>query len=436
MDNTCLICGKQFESSKSLSNHIVKRHSISKKEYYDVYFRQPNEGLCKVCGKPTKFLRNAYKECCSYKCTCILRYGTESILSIPEIHSKGVEKSKTDEVRRKIKQTNIERYGVTNPMQQSYVRDKLSTNEVKQKRNSSIIKTNLDKYGVSWPAQLTETVEKQAQTNLTKYGVKSFLQTDECRQAYNNNKQKLIEIYHQNGYTTRLELIEKYGQGWLSLNIPETIDGNIAFIDNKYIGDIEAYFTRDRANRIQSDLEQEIYEYVRSIYKDTLYKNNRTVIYPLELDFFLPKLNLAIEVNGTYWHSDLYKDKYYHFNKSRLCEEKHIRLIHIYEWEWNTNQEEIKSILYNAIYEQPTYKKLDDIHFEVLFNKHGLCKSKILTIPNVIIYCDYNRGYIPDLLKRNYTEPNVWCINFNKIVNSTDNYQYKVYGAGSVVYKV
>lgn len=322
-------------------------------------------------------------------------------------------------------------------MQQSYVRNMLTTNEIKQKRNESIISTNINKYGVSWPSQLTETIEKQAQTNLNKYGVKSFLQTNECKQAYFNNKQKIIEAYNQNGYTTRMELISKYGQGWLSLNIPEIIESNIAFIENKYINDIENYFNRDRAIHIQSVLEQEIYEYIRSIYKDALYKNNRTIIYPLELDFFLPKLNLAIEVNGTYWHSNQYKDVEYHFTKSKLCKDKNVRLIHIYEWEWNTNKEEVKTIIYNAIYEQPTFRQIADNAFEVLFNNTGeITKEQLLTLSNEItIHCDFNKGYITDFPIKKYTKSNIWYIaKDNKVVNENEDHLYIMYGAGNIIY--
>lgn len=33
-------------------------------------------------------------------------------------------------------------------------------------------------------------------------------------------------------------------------------------------------------------------------------ENDRRLIAPLELDFVLPQFNIAIEVNGSYWHRD------------------------------------------------------------------------------------------------------------------------------------
>jgi len=57
----------------------------------------------------------------------------------------------------------------------------------------------------------------------------------------------------------------------------------------------------------------------------------------LELDFLFPKLNKAIEYNGSYWHSldeKIAIDKL----KSRLCEEKNIDLMVITDIDWYENR--------------------------------------------------------------------------------------------------
>lgn len=51
-------------------------------------------------------------------------------------------------------------------------------------------------------------------------------------------------------------------------------------------------------------------------------KNDRTKISPLELDFYIPSLNIAIECNGVWWHS--LKDQKYHINKFMKCKENGI----------------------------------------------------------------------------------------------------------------
>lgn len=58
--------------------------------------------------------------------------------------------------------------------------------------------------------------------------------------------------------------------------------------------------------------------------------NIRTVIPPKELDIYIPSLKIAIEFNGNYFHSDVFKDKNYHSDKTKACAEKGIQLIHVW----------------------------------------------------------------------------------------------------------
>ncbi len=66
-------------------------------------------------------------------------------------------------------------------------------------------------------------------------------------------------------------------------------------------------------------------------------------IHNLELDIFLPSENIAIEYNGLYWHSEERLGRTYHLNKTQLCIEKGIRLIHIFEDEWYFKQTLLKT---------------------------------------------------------------------------------------------
>jgi hypothetical protein len=65
-----------------------------------------------------------------------------------------------------------------------------------------------------------------------------------------------------------------------------------------------------------------------------------------ELDFYLPEKKLAIEFNGLYWHSELAgKSKYYHLRKTDACEKLGIHLVRIFEDEWKTKTDIVKSKL-------------------------------------------------------------------------------------------
>lgn len=95
-------------------------------------------------------------------------------------------------------------------------------------------------------------------------------------------------------------------------------------------------------------MEDEIKEFIKSL-NINIIENSKQIISPLELDIFIPSHNLAIELDGLYWHSEVYKDKNYHLNKTELCQSKNIRLIHIFEDEWLFKKEIVKSRLKNIL---------------------------------------------------------------------------------------
>ena len=72
----------------------------------------------------------------------------------------------------------------------------------------------------------------------------------------------------------------------------------------------------------------------------------RNIIYPYEIDIYVPSIKIAIEYNGLRWHSDQFKeDKNYHLNKTTLCEKQDIKLFHIFEDEWLEHSDIVKSKL-------------------------------------------------------------------------------------------
>lgn len=107
----------------------------------------------------------------------------------------------------------------------------------------------------------------------------------------------------------------------------------------------------NRRNKAVSDLEKELGDSI----KLPFIKNARNIISPYELDIFIPNKNVAIEFDGLYWHSDECVDKDYHVNKTNLCFDKGIRLIHVFEDEWLYKKQIVKSRI-NAILGLTPYK--------------------------------------------------------------------------------
>jgi hypothetical protein len=99
----------------------------------------------------------------------------------------------------------------------------------------------------------------------------------------------------------------------------------------------------------KSNGEIELFEYIKTIYSGIILDGDRKALNGKELDIYLPELNLAFEFNGIYYHCELYKDKKYHYDKYKLCEDSGIQLIQIYEDEWMYKQDIVKSRINNLL---------------------------------------------------------------------------------------
>ena len=99
-------------------------------------------------------------------------------------------------------------------------------------------------------------------------------------------------------------------------------------------------------------------------YKDTIeykkyinYKNKQSAKpgtskhgFGLAIDIFIKNRNLAIEINGVYWHSEsMGKYKDYHLYKTEKCNEIGISLVHILDYEWIYKKPIIQSIILNKL---------------------------------------------------------------------------------------
>ena len=209
----CKICGKSF---KVIKHHVQKCHNISIKDYYDKYIKDPNEGLCSICGKPTKFnWPHGYRKYCCAKCagsdpavketrkaTNMKKFGVVSPSQLPYIKDKikqtntekyGVPHAfQSEKVKANIKKTMIERYGVDHPQKCKEIRSRteqtaieryggigLASQEIKERAQSTCV----EKYGARNPFASDFIKEQLIKDCLQKYGVPYHCMTDECRNA-------------------------------------------------------------------------------------------------------------------------------------------------------------------------------------------------------------------------------------------------------------
>lgn len=106
----------------------------------------------------------------------------------------------------------------------------------------------------------------------------------------------------------------------------------------------------------------------------------KKLIPPYEIDILIPTHNLAIEFCGLYWHNEINKpNKNYHFEKYKKCKSKGIRLLTIFEDEWNHNKDlvldKILFILHrnkkNTIYARKTFIDTVSSNDKKIFLEHN-----------------------------------------------------------------
>lgn len=102
-----------------------------------------------------------------------------------------------------------------------------------------------------------------------------------------------------------------------------------------------------QCNPYASNIQMEIFSFISKFVKAEM--NDRSKLQGLEIDIFIPEINIGIEVNGDYWHSDRFKDKNYHINKLNLAESAGISLMFIREYDWENRQDIIKQMLLSRI---------------------------------------------------------------------------------------
>lgn len=230
-----------------------------------------------------------------------------------------------DRIRQQVVQTNLQKYGVTNVA-------KAPQHVQKAKQ------TNKSKYGVEHPMQLEEFVKKSQETYASNHdGAKTHFHTPEYRQSMKEkfgveNPNQCEEIRNK----IRETCLRKYGKE-CSLLTPESME-------KSRITMMERYGKPYPTNQYGA-AQAELVAFLNSLSPNFSFQSNRNLISPKEIDAYDENAKVAFEYCGLYWHSELYKDDKYHVEKMKLCEQKQIRLVTIFEDEWIHRKPQVKSFL-------------------------------------------------------------------------------------------
>lgn len=100
-----------------------------------------------------------------------------------------------------------------------------------------------------------------------------------------------------------------------------------------------------------SEPEEGLAEYLaQSLPSEEMLRRNREALgNGKELDMYIPSRQLAVELNGLYWHSEKFRTPEYHAAKFRDAEAVGIRLLQVWEDDWRDRPEVVKAHLLQVL---------------------------------------------------------------------------------------
>ena len=335
-------------------NYLNQRFTANKftEKLYLYYNGLDTPPMCEVCGGEVAFvnMKGGYRKFCSVKC-----------------------QGKSQDIRDKKMHTSLKHYGTTNPMKNQVVREKLKdifkqkygkenpfqVEEVKNK----IKETNLKKYGVESPLKNPEIVSKIRKTNLEKYGVDWVVKTDEVKNKLKHvkdgailkmkatQKRKFLEThpwvidYDEFDFICRCAHPECTYCKERTFTIPKYI-----YHSRKPTGvELCTKLLPLDPHHISNTRPEIFIKSILDKYNIKYIENDRKILSPQELDIVIPDKGIAIECNGCFWHSSIFKAKNYHYNKYKRCLENGYQLLTIWE-DWILNfPERVESLLLSKL---------------------------------------------------------------------------------------
>ena len=316
--------------------------------------------------------------------TKLERYGDENYSNRDKMKQTKLERYGDENYANfeKTKQTKIERYG-----------DAYFTNQEKRSR------TNQELYGSSSPFGNDEVREKSRQTKIERYGDNEYLFVnktinklyniyDTLSIHYNNREQAISTCIKKYGYPSPMmndmiknKSLSSYRKTKIS-GEPDLIGYDVngdwiikcphkecnKCIDKQFVTPRSIYYDRKRLGAeictklmpIDSHSGTSLELFIRDIldeYKIEYLCNDRNILSPKELDIYIPSKKIAIECNGVFYHSSQVIHSYkQHEEKWKLCKDKGIQLLTLWE-DWIKNK--------------------PDIVKSIIINKLGLCKNTV-----------------------------------------------------------
>lgn len=306
--------------------------SISQR-FYHILNNTTQPPKCKYCAKffvKWHASKGGYVQYCSTKCAA---NGSQDI-KVQTLNKRyNVDSySKTEEFKNKLKTVANNRSQETRDI-------------IQQKRKDTCNKI----YKHDYATQAVEVKQKIANTNTIRYNSPNYLSSDigKAHLQRSNMLKYDTEIYSTSTIPKNIRILINDTE-WLldQHHIQKKTLNQIAKELNIDLNTVIKYIKKSNITHIrhecQSQGERDITILLQS-YNINIITNTRSVITPKELDIYLPDYNIAIEFCGLFWHCDRIVDPKYHQEKYQKCKDLNIRLLTIFEDEWEFNQDLVKN---------------------------------------------------------------------------------------------
>lgn len=349
----------------------------------------------------------------------IEEYENKRITSIKNT-KKNLSKEEVSQSHEKRKQTLAEKYGSledyysyhNKKASEAYARKSKEELDLSEKKKRQ---TLMQKYGVYAPSQLEWADEKRKQTIVEKYGSLENFYT----LCDKHSKETLYERYGNSNYNNsekyRKTCLEKYGVPYFCM-MPQARLTRNSKTNDKFADILTSHHI----------------EFSREF-------NIHTFSYDFKVDNILIEINPFVTHNSTWGPYDNPKDKYYHFNKTKLAIENGYRCICIWDWD---DIDKIVNLLKSreTIYGRKCIvKEIDHKESNDFLNLYHLQNSVKSSINLGLFYEDnlvsvmtfgnprYNKKYEYELLR--------YCSTYNVIggANKLFSYFLRIYNPESIV---
>jgi hypothetical protein len=307
-------CFKDKFLKKAKVSNLEKYGTENPNELEEIRQRIENTNLAKY-GEKSYLATKKCREQAKFR--AMEMYGVDHFSKADDIKKKAQETSiqrhgnlfqRTTKWKQKVKDTCIERYGVDSVAK---------VEEFKKRQVSSLI----EKHGVDSPLKSTKIKERASKTLRDRYGVESALQSPEllekmkrtCVQRYGTEHAMKNSGVKIKSMQSRLK---KYGK--LVSNLGQT--------------------------------QRKITSWINSLGFN--FNPDVLILDGKELDLYDPDQKLALEFCGLYWHNENSPEprtRSYHHDKWKICRDKGVRLLTIFDDEWRDRNEVCKSLILSKL---------------------------------------------------------------------------------------